>query len=71
MRSIPIEELPEFGTFALSADNAAVAAIDDGDSATVTVPATASPGLAFVGRASRAQAAVPKPPWTRQRSRSG
>lgn len=45
VRSIPIEKLPEFGTFALAAtDNATVVVTDAGDSATVTVPATVPPG---------------------------
>jgi uncharacterized protein (DUF608 family) len=47
VRSIPIEQLPEFGTFALAAtgDHARVAT-DGGSSATVTVPLTVPVGQA-------------------------
>ncbi|MBB4907563.1 GH116 family glycosyl hydrolase [Actinophytocola algeriensis] len=45
VRSIPIEQLPEFGTFALAAaGNHARVATDGGASATVTVPLTVPPG---------------------------
>jgi len=45
VRSLPIEKLPEFGTFALAATHEeAVVATDGGASATVTVPATVPPG---------------------------
>lgn len=50
-RSIPIEQLPEFGTFAIAAaDNAATVATNGGDSATVTVPLTVPAGQSRAAR---------------------
>ncbi len=43
VRSIPIEQLPEFGTFAIAAPGSQVSA-DGGAAATVTVPLTVRPG---------------------------
>ena len=44
VRRVPIEQLPEFGTFALAAAHDAGVATEGGESATVTVPVTVPPG---------------------------